>query len=130
RPREGPRCADARGQPDGRRPDGDLVRQAHPAQVRGRRSGLRRDRDGLWAGLPLRRARLTVAGGAMDAQRRHPRRWRLPLGLRFALALAMLPLLALPLVGLRFAEVMTELARNERLENQAQAARNLAASLH
>ena len=42
----------------------------------------------------------------------------------------MLPLLALPLVGVRFAEVMTELARNERLENQAQAARNLAASLH
>jgi len=66
----------------------------------------------------------------MAAQRRPPRRWRLPLGLRFALALAMLPLLALPLVGLRFAEVMTELARNERLENQAQAARNLAASLH
>ncbi|MCO5106661.1 MAG: ATP-binding protein [Burkholderiaceae bacterium] len=61
---------------------------------------------------------------------RNARRWRLPLGLRFTLALAMLPLLALPLVGLRFAEVMTELARNERLENQAQAARNLAASLH
>src|SRR5690606_9324006 len=61
---------------------------------------------------------------------RSTRRWRLPLGLRFTLALAMVPLLAVRLVGLRFAEVMTELARNERLENQAQAARNLAASLH
>ncbi len=58
------------------------------------------------------------------------RRWRLPLGLRISLALAMLPLLALPPIGLRFVEVMTELARNERLENQALAARNLAASLH
>lgn len=58
------------------------------------------------------------------------RRWRLPLGLRFSLALAMVPLLALPPIGLRFVEVMAEFARNERLENQAQAARNLAASLH
>lgn len=73
---------------------------------------------------------MTVAEGAIGAQRRGARRWRLPLGLRFTLALALLPLLVLPLVGLRFAEVMTELARNERLENQAQAARNLAASLH
>ncbi len=52
------------------------------------------------------------------------------MGLRLTLALALLPLLVLPLIGLRFVEVMTELARNERLENQAQAARNLAASLH
>jgi len=58
------------------------------------------------------------------------RRWRPTIGLRFTLALAMLPLLAMPLIALRYAEVMTELARNERLENQAQAARNLAASLH
>jgi len=58
------------------------------------------------------------------------RRWRLPLGLRFSLALAMVPLLALPPIGLRFVEVMAEFARNERLENQGQAARNLAASLH
>lgn len=66
-----------------------------------------------------------AAGGA--AQRR---RWRPPLGLRISLALAMLPLLALPPIGLRFVEVMTEFARNERLENQGQAARNLAATLH
>lgn len=66
----------------------------------------------------------------MGQARRSVRRWRLPLGLRFTLALAMLPMLALPVIGLRFAEVMTELARNERLENQAQAARNLAATLH
>lgn len=58
------------------------------------------------------------------------RRWRLPIGLRFSLALAMVPLLALPPIGLRFVEVMAEFARNERLENQGQAARNLAASLH
>ncbi len=42
----------------------------------------------------------------------------------------MVPLLALPPIGLRFVEVMAEFARNERLENQGQAARNLAASLH
>jgi len=59
-----------------------------------------------------------------------PRRWRLPLGLRFTLVLSLIPLLVLPLIGLRFVEVMTELARNERLENLALAARNLAASLH
>ncbi len=58
------------------------------------------------------------------------RRWRLPIGLRFSLALAMVPLLALPPIGLRFVEVMAEFARNERIENQGQAARNLAASLH
>lgn len=58
------------------------------------------------------------------------RRWRFPLGLRFSLALAMVPLLALPPIGLRFVEVMSGFARNERLENQGQAARNLAASLH
>ncbi len=45
------------------------------------------------------------------------RRWRVPLGLRFSLALAMVPLLALPPIGLRF------------LENPGPAARNLAASL-
>jgi signal transduction histidine kinase len=72
----------------------------------------------------------TVSSSAPEGAAHGTRRWRLPLGLRFTLALAMLPLVALPLVGVRFAEVMTELARNERLENQAQAARNLAASLH
>lgn len=72
------------------------------------------------------------AGGATraDAGAAPRRRWRPPLGLRLSLALTMLPLIALPPIGLRFVEVMTELARNERLENQAQAARNLAASLH
>ncbi len=68
-----------------------------------------------------------MSGGETMTARR---RWRLPLGLRFSLALAMIPLLALPPIGLRFVEVMTEFARNERLENQGQAARNLAASLH
>ena len=58
------------------------------------------------------------------------RRWRLPLGLRFTLVLSLVPLLVLPLIGLRFVEVMTELARNERLENLGLAARNLSASLH
>lgn len=58
------------------------------------------------------------------------RRWRFPLGLRFTLALSLIPLLVLPLIGLRFVEVMTELARNERLENLSLAARNLSASLH
>jgi two-component system, OmpR family, sensor histidine kinase ChvG len=57
-------------------------------------------------------------------------RWRPPLGLRFTLALSLVPLLVLPLIGLRFVEVMTELARDERLENLGLAARNLAASLH
>src|SRR5690606_33139694 len=58
------------------------------------------------------------------------RRWRFPRGLRFTLALSLIPLLVLPLIGLRFVEVMTELARNERLENLSLAARNPSASLH
>lgn len=58
------------------------------------------------------------------------RRWRLPFGLRFTLVLSMVPLLVLPLIGLRFVEVMTQLARNERLENLTLAARNLSATLH
>ncbi|MGE0803927.1 MAG: ATP-binding protein [Burkholderiaceae bacterium] len=73
----------------------------------------------------------TVSSSAPERRAaRTRRRWRPPVGLRLTLALALLPLLVLPLIGLRFVEVMTELARNERLENQAQAARNLAASLH
>ncbi len=55
-------------------------------------------------------------------------RWRL--GLRWTLLLALLPLLTLPWIGLRFVERMAELARDERLENQAASARALAASLH
>ncbi|MFT4099480.1 MAG: ATP-binding protein [Burkholderiaceae bacterium] len=55
-------------------------------------------------------------------------RWRL--GLRWTLLLALLPLLTLPWIGLRFVERMAELARDERLENQATSARALAASLH
>ena len=55
-------------------------------------------------------------------------RWRL--GLRWTLLLALLPLITLPWIGLRFVERMAELARNERLENQTTAARALAASLH
>lgn len=46
------------------------------------------------------------------------------------LSIALLPLLGLPWVGLRFVEQMAELAREERLENLVVAGRNLAASLH
>lgn len=46
------------------------------------------------------------------------------------LLIALLPLLGLPWIGLRFVEQMAELARNERLENLVVAARNLATSLH
>jgi signal transduction histidine kinase len=55
-------------------------------------------------------------------------RWRL--GLRWTLLGALLPLLALPWIGLRFVEHMAELTRDERLESQAAAARALAAALH
>ncbi len=75
-------------------------------------------------------SRTTVVEDRVPSRITVRRRWRLPIGLRFTLVLAMLPLLAMPVITLRYAEVMTELARNERLENQAQAARNLAASLH
>ena len=57
------------------------------------------------------------------------RRW-LTVGLRWTLLLSLLPLLTLPWIGLRFVDRMAELARDERLENQAGAARALAASLH
>ena len=55
-------------------------------------------------------------------------RWRL--GLRWTLLVSLLPLLTLPWIGLRFVERMAELARDERMENQASAARALAAALH
>lgn len=55
-------------------------------------------------------------------------RWRL--GLRSTLLVSLLPLLTLPWIGLRFVDRMAELARDERMENQASAARALAAALH
>ncbi len=64
------------------------------------------------------------------ATRRGNWRWRLPIGLRFTLVLSLIPLLVLPLIGLRFVELMTELARNERLETLDISARNLAVPLH
>ncbi|HRO59456.1 MAG TPA: hypothetical protein PK177_09875, partial [Burkholderiaceae bacterium] len=64
------------------------------------------------------------------ASRRGNWRWRLPIGLRFTLVLSLVPLLVLPLIGLRFVELMTELARNERLETLDISARNLAVPLH
>jgi hypothetical protein len=51
-------------------------------------------------------------------------------GLRTSLLLVLLPLLTLPWLGLRFVERMAEVARDERLENQASAARGLASALH
>src|SRR5690606_22838504 len=52
------------------------------------------------------------------------------LGLRFTLLVALLPLLALPWIGLRFVERMAELTRDIQAETQQAAARSLAASLH
>ena len=52
------------------------------------------------------------------------------LGLRFTLLVALLPLLALPWIGLRFVERMAELTRDSQWETQQAAARSLAASLH
>ncbi len=63
---------------------------------------------------------------------REARLWRLMgrFGLRTSLLLVLLPLLALPWLGLRFVERMAEVARDERIENQASAARALASALH
>ncbi len=63
---------------------------------------------------------------------RKARFWRLAgrFGLRSSLLLVLLPLLALPWLGLRFVERMAEVARDERIENQASAARALASALH
>lgn len=52
------------------------------------------------------------------------------IGLRLLLSFALLPLLALPWIGLRFVERMAELARDAQWETQQTAARSLAASLH
>src|SRR5690606_24865478 len=62
--------------------------------------------------------------------RRRLHGWRPRFGLRLMLLVALLPLLGLPFIGLRFVEQMAELARDERLENLVVAARNLATSLH
>ncbi len=63
---------------------------------------------------------------------RKARFWRLMgrFGLRSSLLLVLLPLLSLPWLGLRFVERMAEVARDERIENQASAARALASALH
>ncbi|MBP6815838.1 MAG: hypothetical protein KA169_13180 [Burkholderiaceae bacterium] len=57
-------------------------------------------------------------------------RWRLRLGLRWTLLIALAPLLTLPWVGLRFVDRMSELMRNERLDNLSTTAASLAATLH
>ena len=54
----------------------------------------------------------------------------LRLGLRFTLLIALLPLLALPWIGLRFVERMAEMTRDVQAETQQSAARSLAAALH
>lgn len=51
-------------------------------------------------------------------------------GLRLTLLATLLPLLALPWIGLRFVESFAVLARDSQLENLQTAARGLAASLH
>ncbi|MGE0313968.1 MAG: ATP-binding protein [Lautropia sp.] len=51
-------------------------------------------------------------------------------GLRLTLLASLLPLLALPWIGLRFVESFAVLARDAQLENLQAAARGLAASLH
>jgi two-component system sensor histidine kinase ChvG len=58
------------------------------------------------------------------------KRWRLRIGLRWTLLIALLPLLTLPWVGLRFVERMSDLMRNDRLENLGMTASSLAATLH
>ncbi|MGE3927618.1 MAG: hypothetical protein AB7G13_32215 [Lautropia sp.] len=52
------------------------------------------------------------------------------IGLRLLLLVALLPLVALPWIGLRFVERIAELARDAQWETQQTAARSLAASLH
>ncbi len=60
---------------------------------------------------------------------RGPRR-PIRFGLRWTLLVALLPLLTLPWIGLRFVERMAELARDERLDGLAATASTLAAALH
>lgn len=72
----------------------------------------------------------TATSSVADGQARRLRGWRPRFGLRLMLLVALLPLLGLPWIGLRFVDEMAELARDERLENLVVAARNLATSLH
>ena len=58
------------------------------------------------------------------------KRWQLRVGLRWTLLIALLPLLTLPWVGLRFVERMSDVMRNDRLENLGMTASSLAATLH
>ncbi|HVL56132.1 MAG TPA: hypothetical protein VM491_06485, partial [Burkholderiaceae bacterium] len=51
------------------------------------------------------------------------------IGLRLTLLVALLPLALLPWIGLRFVEQMAQLARDERAESLAAAARGVAATL-
>jgi two-component system sensor histidine kinase ChvG len=86
-------------------------------------------------GRPIVLSLAWLRGGSAADNSVSPLRWglylpRLRLGLRWTLLVALLPLLTLPWIGLRFVERMAELARDERIENQAAAARALAAALH
>src|SRR5688572_3437511 len=75
------------------------------------------------------RPRPDHAGGLHPGRRPGPPSG-LRLGLRFTLLFALLPLLALPWIGLRFVERMAEMTRDVQAETQQAAARSLAASLH
>jgi two-component system, OmpR family, sensor histidine kinase ChvG len=72
-----------------------------------------------------------LATGSPSASSRRPGPSSgLRLGLRFTLLFALLPLLALPWIGLRFVERMAEMTRDVQAQTQQAAARSLAASLH
>ena len=71
-----------------------------------------------------------MATGSSSGPRQPRQAAGLRLGLRITLLVALLPLLALPWIGLRFVERMAELTRDVQADTQQAAARSLAASLH
>ena len=82
----------------------------------------------------MRSKRSTASATASSSGRRTavaiPGARGLRLGLRFTLLIALLPLLTLPWIGLRFFELMAQLTRDAQVETQQAAVRGLAASLH
>jgi hypothetical protein len=86
------------------------------------------DVDG--AGVLSARRPPPAASSLARADAGSARRFGLRLGLRFTLLVALLPLLALPWIGLRFVERMAEMTRDAQVETQQAAVRGLAASLH
>src|SRR5690606_14698694 len=107
------RAADGGRERRARRQHGHVADQAHPAEIRGRRSGLRRDRDRLRHGLPLERRARAVSR----------------LGLKSQLLAVSVLTLALPWAGVRYVIEMEAALRSGLEQSLTASAVTIASAL-